>query len=353
MIPEIESGSGYIFADPDNNFYKQMLQIQLPEHNLNLDEPLLLRLLASSVSLSSEEKKETIKAIPRLTQRQADDILNILEKEVQQLRALGPSRAPQLQALEKRHQNEWKLLEKQLIADWSIAARSLVISLTAGGFSARCFTTFTPTLVTISPGSTKIKIATPLIETQRDSKRTAIGTALQDFEALINEPGTTEHIMHAFLRGHPEFLLGVDYRCLHSSVLLRSDRKGKRQADFMLEYHDHPYADILELKRPQDRIYCSIRSIRHLAGAVTRAIAQLHEYQNYFEDPTWRGGFMRRNGFTAYKPTLCLVIGRTTGLSYEEMRDMEVLHAGVKIWTYDDLRRRAEQFYQYRYGLRV
>lgn len=339
------------FADLDDDFYRDMLLLQLPEHKLRIDEARFLRLLASSLSLTRQEKRRLIEHVPLLDQEQADQILSLFEEEVQRYRSVPPEEAKHLNFLEAVSRRDWKILEDDLIRDWKLAVRTISISPSPDGLKVCCSTTFTPTSLSLDGDAQSVRMATPLLGYSPEYFGRGVNDALQEFQAIVNDRRITEHRVHSFLKSNPEFLLGVDYRCLHSSVLLRDEREGDRQADFMLEYHDEPYADIIELKRPQDRIFCSIRSIRHLAATTARAIAQLHKYRGYFDSPDRRREFLERHGFSAYLPDLCLVIGRTTNLSFEEMRHMQRLQSGVRIWTYDDLVKRAKQFYRYRYGL--
>ena len=69
-----------------------LTSIRLPPHQLELDEGRFLRLLAGCVCLLKEEKRKIIKAAPRLSQYQIDELIEIWEDEAQQrtpTRAIG------------------------------------------------------------------------------------------------------------------------------------------------------------------------------------------------------------------------------------------------------------------------
>ncbi len=91
----------------------------LPEHpDIELNEELFLNLLSGSVSLMKEEKRRILKAMPRLTQEQIDQLIKILQEERLKFGGLDKVHWPQLRQLFEKHHSEWKelidgLLNKQ------------------------------------------------------------------------------------------------------------------------------------------------------------------------------------------------------------------------------------------------
>lgn len=99
---------------PIGNFGKDdkfQSNLKIPAHNLNFDEAYFLRLLAGSISLTKDEKKRIIQAIPKLTQYQIDELIKILEEEKRKFSELDVKHKEQLQQLEAKHAREWEELE--------------------------------------------------------------------------------------------------------------------------------------------------------------------------------------------------------------------------------------------------
>lgn len=92
----------------DGNF---TTRIKIPTHSLNFDEKNFLRLLAGSISLTKDEKKRIILAVPKLTQFQIDELIKILEEEKRKFSELDVKHEEQLRKLEEKHIQEWEQLE--------------------------------------------------------------------------------------------------------------------------------------------------------------------------------------------------------------------------------------------------
>ena len=88
--------------------------MQVPANELNFDGKYFIRLLASSISLSKEEKKKIIESIPKLKQSQIDELIRIFEEEKQKFAALSKKHVPQLEKLAKQHFDEWMELEGEV-----------------------------------------------------------------------------------------------------------------------------------------------------------------------------------------------------------------------------------------------
>lgn len=87
------------------------LSVPVPKHNLNFDEQYFLRLLAGSISLSRDEKKRIVEAIPKLRQEQVDELIKIFEEEKEKFAALSKKHVPQLEKLAEQHYSDWMDLE--------------------------------------------------------------------------------------------------------------------------------------------------------------------------------------------------------------------------------------------------
>jgi hypothetical protein len=89
------------------------LKIKAPASELKFDEVYFVRLIASSISLSKDEKKKIIESIPKLKQAQIDELIRIFEEEKQKFAALSKKHVPQLEKLADQHYNDWMDLESE------------------------------------------------------------------------------------------------------------------------------------------------------------------------------------------------------------------------------------------------
>jgi len=90
------------------------LGIKAPANNLRFDEDYFIRLLASSISLSKDEKKKIVETIPKLRQEQIDELIHIFEEEKEKFAALSKKHIPQLEKLADQHYKEWMALEEEI-----------------------------------------------------------------------------------------------------------------------------------------------------------------------------------------------------------------------------------------------
>jgi hypothetical protein len=87
--------------------------IKIPAHSLHFDENLFLRLLAGSISLKKNEKKQIIDSVPKLSQYQIDELIKIFQEEKDKFSQLDIAHKEQLKSLEAKHAAEWELLEME------------------------------------------------------------------------------------------------------------------------------------------------------------------------------------------------------------------------------------------------
>lgn len=86
-------------------------KVKIPAHTLKFDENNFLRLLAGSISLSKDEKKRIIQAVPKLSQFQVDELIRIFEEEKSKFSDLDAKHEEQLRILESKHRAEWDAIE--------------------------------------------------------------------------------------------------------------------------------------------------------------------------------------------------------------------------------------------------
>lgn len=167
---------------------------------------------------------------------------------------------------------------------------------------------------------------------------------IHEFEALINKSRVTEWDMHKFFEKNPRFLLGAQYQQLHSQIILLRDDGSRMIPDFFAERVGSNFADIIELKKPSARLISGARTRAGLASALTRALNQVREYRNYFDDAVVRRNFHRKYGFEAFRPAITVVIGRSASyLDHMQRVRIEDEYKNLQILTYDDILQRAKR----------
>lgn len=86
--------------------------IVIPAHpETQFDEHRFLSLLRGSISLTRDEKWRIVKAIPKLSQFQVDELQKILEEERRKFSELSPKHLAQLMKLEQKHSTDWQDLQ--------------------------------------------------------------------------------------------------------------------------------------------------------------------------------------------------------------------------------------------------
>ncbi len=89
----------------------KVISVEVPAHELNIDEQYFLHLLAGSISLTKDEKKRIIQSIPKLRQEQVDELIRIFEEEKRKFAELSAKHVDQLKKLEKQHWADWQDIE--------------------------------------------------------------------------------------------------------------------------------------------------------------------------------------------------------------------------------------------------
>lgn len=93
------------FIDPNSTSFderkKQILQMQIPPHSLQLNSEEFRMLVAESISLTFQEKQQIIQSLPRLTQFQVDELLKILRDEKKKFEELNKKHMEKLKELEE------------------------------------------------------------------------------------------------------------------------------------------------------------------------------------------------------------------------------------------------------------
>lgn len=173
-----------------------------------------------------------------------------------------------------------------------------------------------------------------------------------ELEDLINSRSARENDFQRFFEGHPEFLLGTDYRHLVAQPVLVRPDEADLVPDFVLIPHSHASPKIVELKLPHVSIARHRASREGFLQNVIVARDQLLEYRSFFSTRT-AAKFARDNwGCEIYLPRIAVVIGRSSSFGSEyERRKAESRVPDVEVLTYDDILERARMCRQISGGL--
>jgi hypothetical protein len=167
---------------------------------------------------------------------------------------------------------------------------------------------------------------------------------IEELNWIINKSNVTEYDLQKFFETHQHFLLGSDYKNLHSQVVITNDTGDKMIPDFFVERIGSNYADIIDLKKPNDKLIVGSKNRRGFSASLSSALNQLREYRNYFEDHINREAFYNKYGFRAYRPKIIVIMGRSRDY-YNEIERVQILdeYKHVQVVTYDDILERARK----------
>lgn len=177
------------------------------------------------------------------------------------------------------------------------------------------------------------------------SETQALASAVDEFEDLINSETTRELDMQRFFEQNPEFILNDEYKAARAQVMLeRSDDEGPLIPDFLLEpVEQGGLCDILEIKRPNVKMFAMKKNRLRFSAAVFEACAQLRTYAAYFDDPMNRVRIRERHGLHAFRPRLFLILGRRGDVEPCVRRAIESdVGDKIAIKSYDDILERVK-----------
>jgi hypothetical protein len=167
---------------------------------------------------------------------------------------------------------------------------------------------------------------------------------IEELNWLINKPNVIEDDLQRFFEAHQHFLLGSDYKNLHSQVVLTDNTEHEMIPDFFVERIGTNYSDIIDLKKPNEKLIVGSENRRGFSANLSSALNQLREYRNFFEIPNNRDAFYNRYGFRAYRPKIMVIMGRSRDF-YNEIERTQILdeYKHVQVMTYDDILERARR----------
>jgi hypothetical protein len=172
------------------------------------------------------------------------------------------------------------------------------------------------------------------------------------FEQLLNDPKTGERQVHNFLEEHPDLLA----EAMMGNPISHSPRfpSNKQTPDYVISpivpRGSGDWARLLELKGPEATILDSSRLLhRGLSHAVTKALAQVNDYNEYFRDPLNLKSVEEALGYIPEFSERAVLIGRNPSsqdVVLWEKRKAE--RHPIKIVTYDELLREQQERHAWR-----
>jgi len=159
----------------------------------------------------------------------------------------------------------------------------------------------------------------------------------EGFKKLVSAEKTEPHYQK-FLKEN-FWMFGLEYISCKSQKMAGA----KNKPDFSLERYDK-FRDIVEIKRPQDKVFVKSGSRYHQGPKLKEALAEVMDYVDYFLKHV--NDEIVEFGETYYKPKAIIVVGRTNGLKDRVNQLNSFLHR-IEIVTYDDLIERAEKIIEF------
>lgn len=154
------------------------------------------------------------------------------------------------------------------------------------------------------------------------------------FKKLVEDEKAEKEYQKFLMNNY--WIFGLEY------ISVKSQKMGgaSNRPDFSLERYD-TFRDIVEIKRPQDKLFVKLRSNRFTQGPkLKEALAEVMDYIDYFlahvNDEVIEYGEMY------YKPKAIIVIGRIEGFK-DKVRQLNSFLHRIEILTYDDLIERAQK----------
>ncbi len=165
---------------------------------------------------------------------------------------------------------------------------------------------------------------------------------IENFEALINNPKVTEGQLQKFFEENPHFLIATRLMQALPHVPLR-DKDGKLFIpDFLLKpivaFQRDSNWEVLDLKLPQLKLLAGPSNHVRFSQDVMKAINQVKDYKDYFEDSTNAERVGALLGHSLKHPKLGVLIGRMPASGeVEALETAQSREPGVKIVTYDEI----------------
>jgi hypothetical protein len=172
---------------------------------------------------------------------------------------------------------------------------------------------------------------------------------VETFEALIGRENVSEFELQRFFEENPHFLTLNQFEAIPHPTFPRSER-GPLIPDFILrpivaQQRDSRW-EVLDLKLPQVRLTAGPPDRPRLSHDVHKALAQLRDYRNYFQQDVNARLIEEVLGHRLRRPRLAVLIGRMPRGAGVEALEAAQAEQTVRIVTYDEILEGQRRFYR-------
>jgi hypothetical protein len=165
---------------------------------------------------------------------------------------------------------------------------------------------------------------------------------VEQFEALLNDPNVTEATLQQFFEHNPHFLFATRLMQALPHVPLYGKEGKLLIPDFLMKpivaFQRDSNWEVLDLKLPQARLLAGTSNHKRFSQDVMKAINQVKDYRDYFENPANAGAVATALGHPLKHPKLGVLIGRLpAGAEVEALETAQAREPGVRVVTYDEI----------------
>jgi hypothetical protein len=171
----------------------------------------------------------------------------------------------------------------------------------------------------------------------------ALSERMKEFRGLISKRELKEPELQSFFEKNPVFLsFGTKYRKLFPRIHLEKPDGEDLIPDFLLERVTDAFCDILDIKLPAEKVLAGSEERKRFTSEVSKAIAQVHEYREYFDEANNRRDVKKKYGLSVYKPDISVLIGSSQNVDVEDLITVGDRYRYVKVVTYDEILKQIE-----------
>lgn len=212
--------------------------------------------------------------------------------------------------------------------DWNLVVPATDTSLSTHFFKANA-------AAHLAALSDSLRIAAQAWSIDHETERRL--SMVRELETMIRDPILREQDFQNFFEENDWLLFSHEYVEVKPQIILQLQDGNTLRPDFFLKPITGDLWDILEIKKPIERIVVGKKNRRRVSMAVYEGIAQLRTYAGYFNEAVNRNWVHDSHGVHSYKPQLILLIGQRTGIG-DPIIERDIRNAlGVRLVTYEEL----------------
>lgn len=180
--------------------------------------------------------------------------------------------------------------------------------------------------------------------TQPVIKLISMSNVLDEFNTLLNSD-SKEQKLEEFLKTHYRFIFGENYDYIKTQLWIKFPQldigNSNRRLDIFMRNSVTYDWELYELKRPSVKLTKTVRDVPMFTSEVHAAISQVKNYKRLLSQDSVRRQF-EKEGIEYFEPEIHLVIGRHPDITNEQWRRIVADESALKILSYDNLYKSAE-----------